>query len=251
MNRISMLILSAMCALFIGGCASDGDYYKAVAMMESAKAEAQVAKYKAQEAALTKATPEGAGYVAMAIALSDRGSNASTTVLAPPESWFDKSLRLVGALSNIGQIAVNFKQVTESGKTARAISADNVNVEAVRGQTLASVVAAVGKSAGTTTSTTISAGGDVANNGSTIDRKNCASGNSIGGPGASGGNGAPGGNGAIGGNGGQGSPGSSTTGNSPGGSGAPGAPGGAGASGGSGAPGGSGGPAGSTGGNCK
>lgn len=252
-------LLIAACAL--SGCATDEHYYKAYTLVELAKAEtakeqatADAKRWDAVKAGLERATPETSAIAAQGIAFamgSNRQADHAPTILVQPESWFDKGLRLATTLATVGQVAINFKQVTEQGKTARQISSDNVLIEGVRGQTMASVVAAVGKSAGTTTSTSIVAGGDVANNGSTIDKKNCASGQSVGGNGAPGGNGAAGGAGAPGGSGAPGGTGSSTTGNSPGGTAAPGAPGGTGGIGGAGATGGTGGASGSTGGNCK
>ena len=142
MKRISMFGL-LIAALFIGGCATNDNYYLAVQAAQVAQANAEAAKWNAVSAGMAKASPEGAGMAAMAIALGGKGSDAQRVQIAPPRDGWDyfvQGVAAFGTLTNaVGSIVTPIRLAQESRKTNEAMYAANVAIERARGASASAI----------------------------------------------------------------------------------------------------------------
>ena len=138
MNRFSMFGL-LIAAFFIAGCASQGDYYKAILSIETAHADAEAAKWRAVEAGMAKASPEGAAMSAMAIALGGKGGESvRTQIAAPKDGWdyFVQGVSAIGSLTQaVGGFIVPIRLAQEQRKGNEAMYASNALIEQSRGAT--------------------------------------------------------------------------------------------------------------------
>ncbi len=193
MKRI-LIIAAASAAVFISGCTNDQAFVKAQADAITAQSNARVeeAKAAAEEAKAVQALSakiDAGGASAYLVAKALKGmtgaGSAPVQVVQRPRDWVDYVQAGSTLISAIANVAVPIVTVKETSKTQRYLAEQNVYMEAQR-QTGESTrfAAATGSLerlgiAGTTadrgahTTTTINAGGDVANNGSSIARLTC------------------------------------------------------------------------------
>jgi hypothetical protein len=194
-------------ALFVSGCASDQAFVQAQADAIKAQADARVEEAKAIVALAGKIDAGGASAYLIATAMSKAQGQQQ---VYRPRDFLDYLDGIGRFVANVGAVAVPIVQIRESNQTIRAGYSRDVQVEGYRQLGESARIQTVGDIAISAVNAPrppgiqITAGGDVVNQGGTIDRRNCPTTSAAGAPGGAGGAGgaAPGGPGAPGGQGG-------------------------------------------------
>lgn len=196
-RRYAALIGVAFAALFLSACGGDQAFVKAQADAITAQSNARVeeAKAAAEQAKAVQALSakiDAGGASAYLVATALKGMTGAGSAPAPqavqrPRDWFDYLQGGVQMFASVANAVSPIAVALDAGKTNRRVSDNSVLLEGQRqGGETARFASATGslerlgiagatadRGAHTTTTTTITAGGDVANNGSSIARITC------------------------------------------------------------------------------